>query len=278
MKFVYLTLALVSAISLTSCKSLLTTYRNEVAHEKSVNSLENPKIISESDISGLPEPVQKYFLRCGFIGQPIPYNSTITWDNVEFKMKPENNWMPIKCLQFNSVKEPARFAYLYAPRMGINVFVGRDKYQEGKGNMHIKILGLFTLQNEWGRAMDESSLVTILSETLFLPGYALQPYIKWEPIDSLTAKASITHNGVAVGGTFHFNENGEMTHFISLDRNYVGTDGKAKKIPWMASVDSYTKIGDYLIPAYVRATWKLPEGDYEYFKGRIVEIQFNQNN
>lgn len=268
---------MISIFSLSSCKSLLTTYRNEVAHEKSVNSMENPAIISEADIAGLPEPVQNYFRHCGFIGQPIPYNSTITWDDVEFKMKPEKNWIPIKCLQFNSVKEPARFAYLYAPKMGINIFVGRDKYQDGKGNMHIKILGLFTLQNEWGRAMDESSLVTILSETLFLPGYALQPYIRWEPIDSLSTKASITFKGITVSGKFHFNESGEMTHFISYDRNFVGTDGKAKKIPWVASVDYYTQIGNLTIPAYVRATWKLPEGDYEYFKGRVTEIQFNQN-
>lgn len=277
MKFFDLTLTLISAISLTSCTSLISTYRKEVAHEKSVNSLENPTIISEADISGLPEPVQNYFRHCGFVGRELPYNSTITWECVEFKMSPEKDWMPIKCLQFNSVKEPARFAYLYAPKMGINMFVGRDKYQQGKGNMHIKILGLFTLQNEWGKAMDESSLVTILSESLFVPGYALQPYISWEPIDSLTAKASISHNGVTVGGTFHFNVNGEMTHFISHDRSYVGTDGKAKKVPWMASVDSYTKIGNYLIPAYVHATWSLPEGDYEYFKGRIAEIQFNLN-
>ena len=268
---------MLSAFTLSSCTSLLTTYQSEVAHEKLVNSIESPAIITETDISGLPEPVQKYFRNCGYIGQPILYNSSIAWDDVEFKMNPEKNWMPIKCLQFNSVKEPARFAYLYAPKMGINVFVGRDKYQDGQGNMHIKILGLFTLQNERGRAMDESSLVTILSETLFLPGYAIQPYINWEPIDSLSAKASITHNGITVSGTFHFNESGEMTHFISYDRNYVETDGKAKKIPWIASVDNYTQIGDLTIPAYVRATWKLHEGDYEYFRGRIVEIQFNQN-
>lgn len=277
MKQLKLLLIMLSAFLLSSCTSLLSTYRDEVANEKRVNSISNPKVIAENDISSLPEPVQRYFRYCGLVGTPLPYNCTITWEDVEFKMGPEKDWMPIKCLQFNSVKEPARFAYLYAPKLGINVFVGRDKYQNGKGNMHIKILGLFSLQNEWGRDMDESSLVTILSETLFVPGYALQPYISWEPIDSLSAKASITYNGITVSGTFYFNESGEMTHFISYDRNYVEPDGKAKKVPWVASVDYYTQSGGFTIPAYVRATWKLPKGDYEYFKGRVNRIEFNKN-
>jgi hypothetical protein len=69
-----------------------------------------------------------------------------------------------------------------------------------------------------------------------------------------------------------------MTHFISYDRNFVGTDGKAKKVPWMASVDFYTPMGIRTIPAYVRATWKLPEGNYEYFRGKVVALHFNQSN
>ncbi len=276
MKFTLLSTTAIMALN-CSCTSLLTTYKREVDTEKGVNSLEVPKIINETDIVSMPEPVQKYFRKCGYVGRELTYNCSVEWENVEFKMKPERDWMPIKCLQFNSVKEPARFAYLYAPKMGINMFVGRDKYQAGKGNMHIPILGLFNLQNAWGREMDESSLVTILSETLFVPGYALQPYISWEPIDSLRARATITHNGISVGGVFHFNANGEMTHFISYDRNFVGTDGKAKKVPWMAEVDSYTQYQNLAIPAYVRATWKLPEGDYEYFRGKVVALQFNQS-
>ena len=243
-------------LSLCSCKSLHKTYNQEVDHERRDNSMENVQIITESDIANLPEPVRNYFRYTGFLGQPMPYNCTIDWEDVEFKMGPEKEWIPIKCLQFNSVKEPARFAYLYAPKMRINMFVGRDKYQQGKGNMHIKLLGLFTIQNAWGKAMDESSLVTILSETLFVPGYALQQYVKWEEVDLLSAKATITHNGISVSGTFYFNEKGEMTHFTSLDRNYVDTDGNEQKIEWVANVEYYIQQDGLTVPGYVSATWK----------------------
>jgi hypothetical protein len=240
-----------------------------------LNSIENVEIITESDIAHLPEPVQKYFRFTGIVGKPMPYNCTIDWEDVQFKMSPEKEWIPIKCLQFNSVKEPARFAYLYAPKMGVNIFVGRDKYQQGKGNMHIKLMGLFTIQDAWGKAMDESSLVTILSETLFVPGYALQQYVSWEEIDSLSAKATITHNGISVSGIFYFNEKGEMTHFTSYDRNYVDTDGNEQKVEWVANVEYYTQNDGLILPGYVSATWKRPEGDYQYFKGKIKALKFN---
>lgn len=269
------TLIIVAMLCFCSCKSLHRTYKQEIDQERKLNSIENAEIITESDIAHLPEPVQKYFRFTGFVGKPMPYNCTIEWEDVEFKMSPEKEWIPIKCLQFNSVKEPARFAYLYAPKMGINIFVGRDKYQQGKGNMHIKLLGLFTIQNAWGKAMDESSLVTILSETLFVPGYALQHYVKWEQVDSLSARATITYNGISVSGTFYFNPKGEMTHFTSFDRNYIDNQGNEQKIEWVAKVEYYTQRDGLTIPGYVSATWKKPESDYTYFKGKIKSLKIN---
>jgi hypothetical protein len=263
-------------ILFSSCKSLLSTYRNEVEIEKSQNSIVDIKVITESQIDYLPNSVKNYFRFAGFVGRPLPHNCSIEWEDVEFKMSPEKDWIPIKCFQFNSVKEPARFAYLSASKMGINMFVGRDKYQQGKGNMHIKLFGVFNLQNQWGRAMDESSLVTILSETLFVPGYALQPYITWEEIDPLTAKGTITYQGVSVSGYFHFLPSGEMTHFVSSDRNQIDAEGNETKVEWVAEVESYSNFDGLNIPGYVSATWKNPEGDYKYFKGKIKDLKFNQ--
>lgn len=262
-------------LSFSSCKSLLSTYNSETALEREQNQAIRGDLITESQIESLPKPIQNYLIFTGFIGRDIPYNCSIEWENVEFKMGPEKDWIPIKCLQFNSVKEPARFAYLSASKMGINMFVGRDKYHKSKGNMHIKLLGLFTIQNEWGRAMDESSLVTVLSETLFVPGYAFQPYITWEEIDPLTVKGTITYQGVSVSGYFHFLPSGEMTHFVSFDRNQIDSDGSVKKVEWVAEVERYTKIGGLNVPGYVSATWKNSEGDFKYFKGEIKDLKFN---
>ncbi|KAF5035291.1 hypothetical protein DSECCO2_587140 [anaerobic digester metagenome] len=36
------------------------------------------------------------------------------------------------------------------------------------------------------------------------------------------------------------------------------------------------KNGDYTIPGYAKATWHLPAGDYEYFKGEVAGITFNE--
>lgn len=268
-------LTTIAMILFSSCTSVKSTYTNEVEQEIRVNAVESAKAITEVDIAHLPTPVQNHLRACGFINKPMPLNGRITWANVQFKMSPEKQWIPIKCLQFNSVKQPARFAYLYAPKLGVNIFVGRDKYQNGEGNMLIKLLGILTLQNVKGKEMDESSLVTILSEALFVPGYALQPYIKWEPVDSTSAKASIEYNGISVSGTYFFNSQGLFDRFESNDRNMQDKDSSIK-VKWSVTIDYYKKNGDYTIPSYAKAAWHLPAGDYEYFKGEVAGITFNE--
>lgn len=37
------------------------------------------EVISENDIIYLPEPVQKYFRVCGYIGKPKIYNADVIW-------------------------------------------------------------------------------------------------------------------------------------------------------------------------------------------------------
>jgi hypothetical protein len=57
---------------------------------------------------------------------------------------------------------------------------------------------LFTLFDQTGEAMDSASLVTYLSEILFIPSAALQDNVKWEEIDGLHAKATLSCYGISV--------------------------------------------------------------------------------
>ena len=76
-----------------------------------------------------------------------------------------------------------------------------------------------------GEAMDKASLVTFLSECLFVPNAALQDYIRWEAIDAHHAKAVITAHGTTAEGVFTFNEDDEMIAFSTNDREATTMDG-----------------------------------------------------
>ena len=78
--------------------------------------------------------------------------------------------------------------------MGIFPFEGRDKYQDGHGNMLIKLLKAITVVDAKSKEMDQSALVTVLAESLIVPTYALRQYIKWTALDANSAGAEIEYN------------------------------------------------------------------------------------
>jgi hypothetical protein len=91
------------------------------------------------------------------------------------------------------------------------------------------------LRTETGPEMDRSALLTILAEALLVPGYAIQPYITWTPMDDRSAAATIRHGAVEASGVFHFDEAGDVVRFESEDRyQSSGEDGRCRGA-WMSS-------------------------------------------
>lgn len=255
-----------------SLKEIFTT---EVRNEFEKQSLHDPKLVSEKDIRHLPEPVQKYFHYCGFVDKPKIINAQVVWKDVFLKLSLSKKWQSIQCFQFNSVPNPARFAFMKSKLAGLIPFEGRDKYQDGHGNMLIKLFKIFTVGDSKGAEMDRSALVTLLAEALFVPGYALQPYVSWEAINDLSAKAIIEDNGIKVSGIFYFNEKGENVKFETEDRYFAEKNGTYTKHKWTAFLENYKDFNGFMIPTIMRAAWHLPTGDFEYYKGTVNDVLFN---
>jgi hypothetical protein len=259
---------------LSGCSSLEPLFTEEVKNELAADPRQTQGYFTEQDIVSLPAPVQRYFRTCGFIGREKMRNAKIEWKEANIKRTPEGGWMPLECVQYNFVRSPARFVYLNAALWGIIPFDGRDKYQNGAGNMYIRVMNLFTVDDASGKEMDQSSLVTILAETMMVPSYALQPYIRWKSVDSLTAEAALTYNGITVKGTFFFNEQGEYIRFESNDR-FQSSGGVNKKYPWSTTSAQYKDFGGFKQASVVTAAWRIEKGEYQYWKGEIETVNFN---
>ncbi|MCD4792964.1 MAG: hypothetical protein K8R54_07015 [Bacteroidales bacterium] len=260
---------------MTSCNSLKNLYLSEIRTDVEKYSDFPTETIKEKHIATLPKPVQRYFRYCGYIGKVKMVNAKTEWKNIDFKTAQNKKWMRLGCLQYNSVSEPTRIVYLQNKILGIFPFEARDKCQNGKGNMLIKLLKLFTVADAKGVEMDKSALVTVLSETSIIPSYALQDYIKWEAVDDNNAKATLTYNDIKVNGTFNFNDKGEMNSFYTEDRYFAEKDGTYKKIPWSIVIDNYDEKNGVKFPSEIKVIWHLKDGDFEYFKGRISNIEYN---
>jgi hypothetical protein len=224
-------------------------------------------VFAEEDIAGLPEPVQKYFRHCGYIGTPKMSSMKIEYPNVAFRMGKDKSALKIKYTQYNFVDEPVRIAYIDSSKYGIP-FEGLDAFVGGKGEMKGVLAKLFTLFDQTGETMDRASLVTVLSESLLIPNVALQEYIVWEDIDDLHAKATIFHYGISASGIFTFSVNGEMLAFTTNDRSAVSTDGSNEKVKWSVRLSDYVQSNGIRVPTDFKAIWNYSDGDLVYFDGK----------
>jgi len=265
---------LILTIMFSGC-SLKKLYIAEIKESLSNSIATNNEYYSENDFSTLPEPIQKYFKYCGYIGIDKINNLRIDYDNAFIKMSPEKKWIKIKYYQVNFTERPARLAYITSRIFGLFPFEGRDKYQNGEGNMLIKLLKLFIVADAKGKEMDESALVTLLSDVLFMPNLAIQEKIEWNNTDNNTVKAKFKDKGNEVSGIFYFNDNHEFIRFTTDDRFYMLKDGSYKNIKWSIELNNYGDINGVKIPTDIKVVWHMDSGDFEYFKAKVVDIKYN---
>ncbi|GAB6181832.1 hypothetical protein JCM14036_31510 [Desulfotomaculum defluvii] len=250
-------------------------YESEIKKELAKYANTTIDILTENDITLLPKPVKRFFSHCGYIGKPKMNNAEVIWKDVYFKMSPHKNWMSLTCYQFNSVPEPNRIAYMKGKLMGLLPLEGRDKYQDGQGNMLFKFLKFIPVANAKSKELDQSALVTVLAECFLVPTYALQDYISWTSMDTNTAKAVIKYNNQEASGLFYFNDRGEFTRFETDDRYYSEKGTEYKKMKWSAIAENYIEKDGIRFPSSLKSIWHTEQGDYEYFKGKIVAIRYN---
>ncbi len=241
----------------------------------SQNKTFEKRIITENNIQHLPLPVKNWLNHSGVIGKPYIYLGKVL-QKAEIKMKPEQeNWMNATAIQYTTIEIPA---FIWTVDVKMNSFLnfqGRDKFENGKGEMLIKIYSLINVVNETGEKLDEGSIQRYLGEMVWFPSLALSPYISWEPIDSLTAKATMTYKGTSGSGTFYFSPEGDFIKFSAM--RYMGNDPDAKRHDWVLLVDEHKSFEGIKVPSKMTATWKLDSKDWTWIKLEITDIKYNEN-
>lgn len=277
MRYLFLTLLCVIIILIAICWISHSLFNRKILNEISEirgesDSCATSKVTLE-ELSELPQPVSNWLKSSGVVNNE---KINFVWLRQEAKMKmnPEQQtWNHITAEQWFSIEAPA---FIWEVKMDILPFlkiVGRDKFFEGKGEMLIKIFSLFNVVNEKGVKMDEGTLQRFLGEIVWFPTAALSPYITWEEIDSLTAKATMDYKGTKGSGTFHFNKKGDFIRYSAL--RYKGNEPNAKRYKWEINVSEYEVMNGVRIPVKMTATWKLDKGDWTWLDLEVKEIKYN---
>lgn len=231
------------------------------------------KSITEEDITHLPGMVQNWLQASGIVGRE-PISRVYLKQNLQFKLKQEDqNWSPGTAQQYFSLEPPA---FHWTTEMKMNPFIkvlGRDRYFDGKGEMSIKLLGMFAVADaKDNEKTSQATLQRYLAEIVWFPTAALSPHIEWEEIDAQCARAKMTYGGISGSGTFHFDKEGRFRKFTAL-RYQTASDDKPTE--WIVRSSRSGTFEGIEVPVACEASWKLEDGEWTWLKLEIVQIKYH---
>ncbi len=231
-----------------------------------------PEVFTADRIQSLPGCVQRWLVHSNAIGREIARSARLT-QRGEMRTKSDGQWMPVEAVQYVTYDRSGFIWEANVRAMPLISLVARDRYSGGRGRMLIKALALFPIADARGPEIDQGAMVRYLAEIVWAPTAAANEYIRWEPVDSLSARATMSYEGVTASGVFHFNGEGDMVSFSA--KRYREADGKYSLDEWSVTTTGYKEFGGVRIPGAHDVTWKLSSGDFTWFRLEIVDVTYN---
>jgi hypothetical protein len=256
--------------------SLPSSFKNSyIADAKErIKSSYNLPLVTENDIQSLPFPVQKYLRYTQAIGKPRVINFRAEYKG-KIKPRPDGDWLEFHSQQYNFFDDFARLFYIQSKMYGIP-FDGYHSFIGKNAVMLIKIASLFKVADARGEKMNQGETVTLFNDICIMsPAFLIDPSIKWEAVDSLSAKARFTNKGITISATLFFNEKGELINFSSDDR-FMSADGKEyMSYRWTTPASDYVEYAGRRLPSKGILLWHTPKGEFQYGEFNLVNIEYN---
>jgi hypothetical protein len=232
-------------------------------------------LLTESDLSRLPAPVQRYVRLSGAVGQPMVHDVRAVWRG-RIRAAPDAPWMLFSGIQHNFVSEPARFFLMEATRAGLPVDV-YHAFRNESATMQVRLLSMVPLANASGNDLTRAETVTLFNDLCLLAPAALaDPAIRWEPIDAHAVRGYYTVGAHTVSAVLSFNDAGELVDFVSDDRLAASPDGSQfTSLRWSTPVGDYRDFGPRRAFSRGEGRWHPPEGEFVYVELELLDLQTN---
>ena len=233
-----------------------------------------PHTFTYADLEGLPAPVQRYFRYSLPEGQPTIAYAKVTIES-EFKSPAFSNFGVFNATEHLLGTRPGLIfdAVMYPfPVVWMDL---RDKYYNGHAAMQINMFSGYNSMTETDiPELDMTTLIRWAGEIVLIPT-ALLPSetIQWEAVDDNTAIAVITDGGRTGRIRFTFNEQGQIVSYTSDDR-FDRIDNVYQPSASLTYRSGYQTIDGITIPTEFRVLKILDGVEDEYFRGKVVDIQF----
>ena len=231
--------------------------------------------MTESDLAGLPEPVQRYLRATGVVGRPRVQNYRLRFTG-RIRSTPDSAWMPFVADQQSFADEPSRLFLMRARMFGVPVFIFH-RLVDGHATMQVKVAGAVPMVDASGDVMDRSEAVTLFNDMCLLaPGTLLDHNIVWDSVDASTVLARFSTRTQTIAATLVFSDDGLLANFRSDDRSRSSPDGKVfTQLRFSTPVRDYRDFGVARIAAHGEARWLLPDGEFPYGEFDLISVSYN---
>jgi hypothetical protein len=244
--------------------NLTIQFSNQVKTLFSQSKNISDQIFHKSQLSNLPDPVQRYFNHVLKDGQPYITYVRMTHGG-QFKTGLDKDWINIKGEQYATTEKPG-----FIWKGTTTMFTARDMYIEDKGRLTVSILSLIKVVDAKGEQYNQGELLRWLGESILyptnlLPGKRLQLF----PIDDTTSKFTYSYNGLSLFFKITINQMGEITEMETkryMDEKNLET--------WVIKATDYKEMNNILIPAAFDVLWRLDAGDFSYAKFNITKVEY----
>ena len=228
-------------------------------------------IVRADVIERLPVPVRRSLQRSGVVGTEVP-STVVVRQRGRIRTDEDARWLRFVATQQYEV-DPPGFVWNASLKIG-GLTVGKaiDTLDDGHGHMTVKLLGAFTVVDEAGPELDQGTALRWLNETMWFPAVWATDAIAWEPIDDMSARASVTVGDLTVDAVFVFDGEGRLVdcrayrYFIDSERRLMA--------PWSTPLSDHESFGDVYLPSAGSAVWALDDGDLEYIQIEVTDVRY----
>jgi len=226
--------------------------------------------VDPAAVGELPAPVKRYLELSGALSAP-PVRTVVLKQAGAIRTAAGKPWMAFEAEQVYSV-EPPGFLWLARSRFApfIDIWV-RDKFVDGRGNMLVRLFGLFALVDADGPGIDQGAALRFWGEIIAFPSAVLSPHLAWHPVGANEARMLIAQGGLQLDARVEFTADGEPTAFHA--NRYRDVNGRQVLTPFSGFLTDWKVVDGKRIPAHWEAVWHLAEGDLTYVKIDVLAVR-----
>jgi len=233
-----------------------------------------PVVDHERLSESVPPPVARFLRYVIPDGFPV-VQRVVARETGRLRLASDSPWHAFSA-RHEATAEPPGFTWDARVRMGFLRARVLDRYADGLGETRVRLFSLVPAGRSAGREVGASALVRWLGEAAIIPTALLPgPYLAWEPVDDVSARAVLRVHGHSISAVFTFDEAGQRLRVDSDDR-YRDVGGRPVRTPWTGYFHRFTEAGGFRVPTAGVSVWR-PAGEraFAVVRLRIESIEYD---